>query len=130
MIKKIAICLLISLTILNPKIKVNAIENINRNISSFKNIYLQNIYFVGNNQITLVLPPNHKLRHIHPFSFVSPSGQQLIHLIPQSMDANQSIIKIYLRSPITEKGTYKIEFVGVDKNTYEELSLIGELNLT
>ncbi len=130
MVKNFIICLLISLTVLTPKINIKCIDNINRNISSLKKIYLQNIYFIGNNQITLVLPPKYKLRHIHPFSFVSPSGEQLIHLIPQSIDPNQSIIKIYLRSPISEKGTYKIEFVGVDKDTYEEVSLIGELNYT
>lgn len=114
-----------------PKtLNVNASEGMKATISNLKPVYIQNIYFIGNNQITLIVPPNYKLRHIHPFSFISPSGEQLIHLIPQSMDSSQSIIKINLRAPLTEKGTYKIEFVGVDNNTSEELSLIGELNLT
>ncbi|HJC99809.1 hypothetical protein [Candidatus Arthromitus sp. SFB-turkey] len=97
----------------------------NRNI---KSIYLQNMFVFGNNQIAFLLPSNYQFKYLHPFSLVSPSGKQLINIVPQFIDILQPIIRINLRYPLEEKGTYQITFTGVEKETNQEIDILGQFN--
>ena len=93
---------------------------------SVSSIYLQNIFVCGNNQIAFIIPPSYQFKYLHPLSFISPSGKQIVNTIPQSIDILQPIIRINLRYSLEEMGMYKLIFTGVEKNTNQQIDVIGE----
>lgn len=99
-------------------------------IKNIKSIQIQNIFLFNNNYIEFSIPSNYKFKNINPFSLISPSGKQLISIVPQFININQPIIRIYLKSPLTEKGKYQIIFTGIEENTNYQIDLIGEFNYT
>lgn len=99
-------------------------------IKNIKSIQIQNIFLFNNNYIEFSIPSNYKFKNINPFSLISPSGKQLISIVPQFINTNQPIIRIYLKSPLKEKGKYQIIFTGIEENTNYQIDLIGEFNYT
>lgn len=95
-------------------------------VTSIKSIRLQNIFVCGNNQIAFILPPSYQFKYLHPLSFISPSGRQIVNIIPQSIDILQPIIRLNLRYPLDEKGMYKLTFTGVEKQTNQQIDVLGE----
>lgn len=96
-----------------------------KNINS---IYIKNILVFGNNQIAFFLPSNYQFKYLHPLSLVSPSGKQLINVVPQFIEILQPMIRINLRYPLEEKGTYQITFTGFEKETNQEIDILGQFN--
>ena len=94
-----------------------------------KSIFLNNIWLNGSNQISFWSPSGYKFKQMYPFSLVSPSGEQLINIVPQFIDFLQPIIKIYLRTPLREKGIYKLVLIGIEESTNQKIELYGEFNL-
>ena len=103
--------------------------NINNNnstcVSSLSTTYIQNIMPLSNNQLMFTLPKGYDINHIYPFSFISPTGIQLINSLPQRIDVYQPIIKVCLSSPLEEKGVYRIIFTGIENRTNDHINLIG-----
>lgn len=93
--------------------------------SSSSSVYLRNIFLYGDDKIEFFLPADFEFTHIHPFSFVSPSGRQLIHTVPQSININTHHVMVNLRKPLEESGIYQIIFTGIDEITNSQIDLIG-----
>ena len=73
------------------------------------------MFVFGNNQIAFLLPSNYQFKYLHPFSLVSPSGKQLINIVPQFIDILQPIIRINLRYPLEKKELIKLHLLELKK---------------
>lgn len=116
---------LICLNLLNPIMPYSYSDKIISHAVS-SSIYLKNIFIYGNNKIEFFIPNNIKLKYIHPFSLISPSGKQLVHIVPQSLNINNSRVNITFNRPLDEHGIYQITFSGVDEYTNTQIDLIGQ----
>lgn len=125
-ILKLFICLLLILnTSILPTKNTFPINTKKSLVSYSDSLYLQNIYVYGNNSIAFDIPKHLKFSYLNVISFISPSGKQLIHTIPQLININSSPVYIMLRKPLNETGIYKITFSGKDEITNNQIDLIG-----
>ncbi len=125
-ILKLFIYLLLILNISAFPLKNTFPINIKNSLTSYsKSLYLPNIYVYGNNSIAFDIPNHLKFSYLNVISFISPSGKQLIHTIPQLININSSPVYISLRKPLNEIGIYKIIFSGKDELTNNQIDLIG-----
>ncbi len=88
-------------------------------------LYIKNIFVYGGDRIEFFLPSTVKFKYLHPFSLISPSGKQLISIIPQDVDITSNRIVINFYRALEEKGQYQITFTGVDEITNTQIDLTG-----
>lgn len=117
---------LIMLWLLNPLNNTTYVYSKNLSYTISSSIYLKNIFVYNNNEIEFFIPSNLKLKYLHPFSFVSPTGKQLIHIIPQTININNSRVNIKFNRPLEEYGLYQVTFSGVDEFTNTQIDLRGQ----
>lgn len=96
---------------------------------NFLNIYIYDIFVINNSRLEFYLPLQYNVKTLIPISFTSPSGKQLLRILPTFIEPLEHRIVIPLYYPLTEKGTYTISFTAIDKNTDLPINIHGSFSI-
>ena len=96
---------------------------------NFLNVYIYNIFVINNSRLEFYLPLQYDVKTLIPISFTSPSGKQLLRILPSFIEPLEHRIVIPLYYPLTEKGTYNISFTAIDKKTDLTININGSFSI-
>ena len=96
---------------------------------NFLNVYIYDIFVINNSRLEFYLPLQYDVKTLIPISFTSPSGKQLLKILPSFIEPLEHRIVIPLYYPLTEKGTYTITFTAIDQRTDLPINIHGSFSI-